>query len=711
MAIPSRGIGWGTESNLLWSISKQLEYLIKVTSQTSGGGTDKEFVVTVYTVINAFTGASVGDIITCTQVIDVTTNIPVTITTIWRNQTTATDLPGAPSFANLSLEGTTALTDAQLRASAVPVIANAGTDLNTSLLALENGGNLESIDNKLPTLSNNVPEPNSSALPTRVAGQNIETAGFEASGASVLDDMFVQTPIVGTGISYNQTNSSLNILTGTTPNSEFLARSTMSFKGSMRLRFNISASQRIVNNNLQVSLADLIGENLAFNIVSSTLVDVTLTAHSFTAVNIGQSMNIAGLGEVGIPNRYAIQSIPDANTIRFTVAGWPSSGTGTCTLFGYNQIKNLVTGILPTQMTFDSQRNGWAFGDTIGIINTTAGIGTMIANEITGRDVFLMDALKLSVVAPTFTTKASRYENIPEQTIPLYVFIWNFNGTVAPVSTTTFSLSSLSVENFANVPIYIQGFRANGQQNAQPVSVLSGLLNTINTVANITSANLGAPAPLADIASAALITTTTTAAITVAGISYSVNIPVTAVTGTNPTLDVTIQESDDTGINWFNVYTFPRITATGIYRSPIIPLKGNRIRYVQTVGGTSPSFTRSTNRLVMNISPINAVSQLIDRTVVLTTLNSVTPSLNVQNATNLQLVMNIGVTTIAPILQLEGSEDNGLTWYAIGTPLTAVASSTVQFTLATFMNAQLVRARVATAGTVTTMGYVLIKGF
>ena len=546
------------------------------------------------------------------------------------------------------------------------------------------------------------------SAPVVQSSQNIESAGFGSSGASVLDDMFVQTPIVGTGISYNQTNGSLNILTGTTPNSEFLARSTMSFKGSMRLRFNISASQRIVNNNLQVSLADLIGENLAFNIVSSTLVDVTLNAHSFTATNIGQSMNIAGLGEVGIPNRYAIQSIPDANTIRFTVAGFPASGTGTCTLFGYNQIKNLVTGITATQMTFDSQRNGWAFGDTIATINTTAGIGTMIVNEMTGRDIFLMDALKSSVISPNFATKASRYENIPEQTTPLYVFIWNFNGTVAPVSTTTFSLSSLSVENFANVPIYIQGFRANGQQNAQPVTLLSGVLNSVTTVL---SATLAAPNPVADIVSAALITSTTTAAITVAGISYSVNIPVTAVTGTNPTLDVTIQESDDTGTNWFNVYTFPRITATGMYRSPAIPLKGNRIRYVQTVGGTSPSFTRSTNRLPMNISPINAISQLIDRSVVLTTLNSVTPSLNVQGATNLQLVMNIGVTTIAPILQLEGSEDNGLTFYAIGTPLTAVASSTVQFTLATFMNAQLVRARVATAGTVTTMGYVLIKGF
>jgi hypothetical protein len=31
MAIPNRQIGWGTEENLLWQISKQLEYLTKVT--------------------------------------------------------------------------------------------------------------------------------------------------------------------------------------------------------------------------------------------------------------------------------------------------------------------------------------------------------------------------------------------------------------------------------------------------------------------------------------------------------------------------------------------------------------------------------------------------------------------------------------------------------------------------------------------------------
>lgn len=35
MGIPSKQIGWGTESNLLWQIAKQIEYLTKVTSTTS----------------------------------------------------------------------------------------------------------------------------------------------------------------------------------------------------------------------------------------------------------------------------------------------------------------------------------------------------------------------------------------------------------------------------------------------------------------------------------------------------------------------------------------------------------------------------------------------------------------------------------------------------------------------------------------------------
>jgi hypothetical protein len=84
----------------------------------SDAGADRELVVATYRAKTAFTGASVGDTITMTQIIDVS-GTPSTVSTIWRNQTTAADLAGAPSSADLELVGSQALTDAQLRASAV----------------------------------------------------------------------------------------------------------------------------------------------------------------------------------------------------------------------------------------------------------------------------------------------------------------------------------------------------------------------------------------------------------------------------------------------------------------------------------------------------------------------------------------------------------------------------------------------------------------
>jgi len=66
--------------------------------------------------------------------------------------------------------------------------------------------------------------------------------------------------------------------------------------------------------------------------------------------------------------------------------------------------------------------------------------------------------------------------------------------------------------------------------------------------------------------------------------------------------------------------------------------------------------------------------------------------------------------TTPPTLQLQGSDDNGATWYAVGATLAAIASSTVQLTVNN-VNSQLLRANVTAAGTTVTPNYVLIKGF
>ncbi len=59
MAIPSRQIGWGTEDNLLWQISKQLEQLTNVTAQacTTTTTTTTLPLYKVYTALLERTGA------------------------------------------------------------------------------------------------------------------------------------------------------------------------------------------------------------------------------------------------------------------------------------------------------------------------------------------------------------------------------------------------------------------------------------------------------------------------------------------------------------------------------------------------------------------------------------------------------------------------------------------------------------------------------
>lgn len=313
-------------------------------------------------------------------------------------------------------------------------------------------------------------------LPVRQIGQEVFNVSFSEVGASVISPEF-GSPIVGTGVGFSQGGGALAITTGTTANAEFLARSATTFRGAMRLRSSIVLSQRIANQNFAVLLADLIGAGLAFTINSATSISVTRTAHGFTAQNIGQFMLIGGIaGAAGVPGRYAIASIPNADTINFTVSGWPATGSGTLTLFGHSYVRNLFNGTTATSALVDTQRRGWAAGDTTITTNTTVSPGTILQAELTGREVLWSDFLRASVAnagSISTTTRASRFENIPDDNLDLHIFLWSFNGSTAPASTTTWTISFLSVERFANLPVYIQGFRTQGTFNPVPVLVLS----------------------------------------------------------------------------------------------------------------------------------------------------------------------------------------------------------------------------------------------
>jgi hypothetical protein len=708
-----------------------VKYLVAVINQTRGvviystGDTATRYTNLAGTTLTLNVDTSThnsGDVL---QVIyEVTSADPLTDTQL---RATAVPVSGTVT-ANTGLSQP--LTDSQLRATAVPVSGTffqatqpvsaaalplpSGASTETTLAAVEVdtsaiASSTSAIDGKIPALSTRVLDNEASGAPVRAIGQEIWNVSFSEVGASVISAQFA-TPQTGTGVSYSQASGALAIVAGTTANAEFFTRSVQNWRGSMRLKFSVVASQRIANNNLAVMLADLVGEGLTVTINSATSITVAQAGHAFTSQSVGQFVQVGRIvGAAGVPGRYAIASVVAGVSYNLTVAGWPASGSCTATVFGHSYVRNLVTGTTATNISVDAQRRGWAQGDTAATINTTASPGTIITCELTGREVFWADQVRATTTSPNIVVRANRVENIPDDNLNLYLFVWSFNGTTAPASSTTWTMSFCSIEKFANMPVYIQGKRGQGAMNSDSVLIASGTVTTVTTVTAVTAANLNFPGTIADVASAALTSTTTTSAFTPTfGTCYSVNIPVTAISGT-PTLDVSVEESDDSGTNWFKVYDFPRITATGMYRSPVMRLVGNRVRYVQTVGGGSPSVTRSINRLQSSTNN-EAVRQLIDRTIVLTTLNSTTPSLDTRDCGNrAQLVINVGaITTTAPQLQLEGSDDNGASWYSIGAPLTAVASSTVQLTVVD-INAGLMRARVSTAGSGVTAGYVMIK--
>jgi hypothetical protein len=371
--------------------------------------------------------------------------------------------PVPVSLAGVATQSTLAEINADLGA---PADAAATTDTGTfSIIAL-----FKRLFSRLPLLNTTIPKNDDAGVPVRPIGQDVWNCSFSNVGASIISPEFEQTPVVGTGVGYSQANGNLLITTGTSTNAEFLAKSIRSWEGSLRLRVATVLSQRIANNNMAVLLADLIGQGLAVTINSATSITVAQAGHSFTSQNIGQFLLVGGIvGAAGVPGRYAIASVVAGVSYNLTVAGWPASGSCTATIFGHSYVRNLFNGTTATNVAWDAQRRGWASGDTTATINTTASPGTVIVNELTGREAYLSDQLRASTTTPTLTTRASRVENLPDDNLELYVFLWSFNGTTAPASTTTWTISFCAIEKFANTPVYIQGARATGAVNPLPV--------------------------------------------------------------------------------------------------------------------------------------------------------------------------------------------------------------------------------------------------
>jgi hypothetical protein len=322
------------------------------------------------------------------------------------------------------------------------------------------------------------------SLPIRQSPQKYNDCSFAQVGSGILTPDFTQIA-AGSGMTVSQSAGNLVIATGTTVNAEFVARGVYLANGAQTLKQITTLSQRIANNNFFIELVDIIGDALAYNIVNTTTVDVTKTAHGFTAQNVGQRIDLCALSSVGVPMEGVIASIPDANTIRFTVAGYPASGSGTLSLTGWNKIELLYTGTTATNLNFNTRRRGWQNTANTATINTTASGHLVSVNTEYGIS-SLSD--KTLVAGIALTDRTSWDTNIPTPDVNMYVQIRAKNGTTAPASTTTWTIGMVRLEDYSATQVAISSTRQQSLNNSLPVRVLSA---PSTAVTGTVTANIG----------------------------------------------------------------------------------------------------------------------------------------------------------------------------------------------------------------------------
>lgn len=323
---------------------------------------------------------------------------------------------------------------------------------------------------------------------TPAPGKDVWRTTFGKAVANNVDSVYWDLIKTGAGQTINQTNGNLVVTTGTTVNAETIIRSKRSWQSyTYLLSYAAILSQRIANQNFFVELVDVIGDNLTYTINSATSVTVTIPNNTFTSANVGQSMYLGSLSSVGIPMRAAIASV-SGNNVNFTVAGWPASGTGTLSLFGWNYQQVLYDGTTATNCKYDSQRHGFNSGFTTATITTTASPGHY-AQVFQEESISLFsDASPASATTFQTTQRASRLLNLPNNEQNMFIQIRVLNGSTAPASTSTLTMNFAAMELMSVSPVVIENASQVGAGAAMPVQVTGGNLGTQAVSGTLTSA-------------------------------------------------------------------------------------------------------------------------------------------------------------------------------------------------------------------------------
>jgi hypothetical protein len=363
-----------------------------------------------------------------------------------------------------------------LSQGAVTTSAPTYTTAQTSPLSLTTFGGLRSYllsSTGAGALSASLPTEATEALPVQPVPQKTTRIDFDkvvaANGVDTAQMTLLQT---GSGMAVSQASGNLVITSGTTTYSETIIRSVLSWKDTFKLRYFLTLSQRIANNDTYIELVDVIGDGLAFTVTNATTIVVTVPNTTFTSANVGQSIYVGALSLASCLSQKATIASVAGNTVTLTVSGFPGSGSGTCSLFGWNYHHVYYTSNTATQTNWGTQRNGWTVGDQTVTINTTAsGHLGIVAHD--GAKTAYFDQNGNSGTGTDNSQRGSMTRNVPDTETQLYLQIRVVNGSSAPGSTTTATIDFVEMDNFILQQVSLAALEPASKAASVPVDLQS----------------------------------------------------------------------------------------------------------------------------------------------------------------------------------------------------------------------------------------------
>lgn len=384
-----------------------------------------------------------------------------------------------------------------ISASALPLPSGAATAakqpaLGAAATAASTPVNIAS-DQTVPVsfsaaLSSTIPLETTPFLPVCQAPQKTWRSGFDAAAGSGPDTVFMTAIANGSGIAVSQSGGNLVITSGTTAYSETILRSVPGWFGAFKNRYSLTLSQRIINCEIYLEFVDVIGDGLTIVHTNSTTVVVTIPSNPFTAANVGQGVYIGAISVASSLNQRATIASVSGNDVTFTGAGFAATGTGTCSLFGWNFHHVYYDNTTATSTKYGTQRNGWTSGDATVTINTTATghLGLMTSDAAKAA---YFDQLSASSTTVELAQRGSSVRNVPEDQTTLRLQIRVRNLAVSPASTTTITFGFLEVDQFIPQQVSLIGVEAQSVNQALGVQLVgtTGVLGTVSTVTAVTT--------------------------------------------------------------------------------------------------------------------------------------------------------------------------------------------------------------------------------